>query len=209
MKQIESEALRAQSNPHFLFNTLNVIAADAVNSPPRSQQLIYDLSDLLRKTVDMSTDTLIPLCEELEIVDLYMTLQKSRFEDKLHYKLECDSFCNTLSVPPLILLPIVENAITHGIAPYVNNGNITVSVKNVGDDLYIKVFDSGPTFDDKNIHVGTGLRIVTETLSVYYPDNSRFMLESLPSGGCVTVKLPAKVYSPQEIQKQLNVWSEK
>ncbi|WCE32211.1 sensor histidine kinase [Vibrio sp. SCSIO 43137] len=209
IKLIESEALRAQSNPHFLFNTLNVIAADAVTSPQRSQQLIYDLSDLLRKTVDMSTDTLVPLCEELEIVQLYMTLQQSRYEDKLHYKVECDSSCNTMAVPPLILLPIIENAITHGIAPYVNDGKIWVSIKKIDDDLYIKVSDNGPSFDDKNIRLGTGLKIVTETLRVYYPDNSYFMLESLPSGGCVTVKLPAKVYSPQEIQKQLNLWSEK
>ena len=192
LQQLESEVLRARSNPHFLFNTLNLIAYEAKADPERCQALIYDLADLMRRTVDMSSLTLVTVEQELAIVSLYLQLQQRRFEDRLSFTIDCDDNCKQLTLPPLLLQPVIENAITHGIATQAVSGQINVRVYQTQKTLHIDIRDSGKQFSAEHVTHGAGLSILQKTLQSYYSDNHFFILKSTPSGTQVSITLPAQ-----------------
>ena len=190
LKQAQIESLRSQNNPHFFFNTLNLIASETTKNPQQAKELIYDLSDLLRTTISMTRDFYIPVTEELHVVELYLRLQKKRFEDRLTYEINCDEDCLQLAIPPLLLQPVVENAIKYAVAPYAKKACISVDIYLKNENLEIHVRDTGPTFSEQDVHPGMGLTILKKTLKNYYPGQHHMALKSTPNGGHLMINLP-------------------
>lgn len=136
------QALKNQLNPHFLFNTLNTIARMAkIEGAPTSEQMTLAVSSLLRYNL-RTNDPLVPLAQELKVVDDYMYIQQMRFGDRVRYRLDCQAARDTL-VPVFLLQPLVENAVQHGLAGQENGGGICVCVRAVDGRLRIAVTDTG------------------------------------------------------------------
>lgn len=141
-------ALRAQIHPHFLFNTLNVAGA-LIRSGDRDQsiQTLVSLSELLRRSLRHSTADEVPLEEELEFLDLYLAIQRTRFGNNLRVKMNIDERARAARVPPLMLQPLVENAIRHGLDPEREAGTVSVVASVSGEGLRIVVEDDGGRLD--------------------------------------------------------------
>lgn len=190
MKETELKMLRAQSNPHFLFNTLNLIATEITDSPSNAKEIVYDLADLLRSNVRLARQTFTSLEAEMEIVRLYLTLQEKRFKDRLTFDIDVEPGTEKVAIPSLILQPIVENTVKHAVAPYASNAHISVSAYKVSEQLHIVFKDSGPHFEEKNVKEGDGLRIIRKTLALHYPDDHQYHLKSTLHGGEFTLIVP-------------------
>src|ERR1700733_12865110 len=137
------EVLKIQLEPHFLFNTLNSIAALARNDGPAAEHMTLKLADLLRFSLDAMGVHEVPLSRELTVLQKYIEIQQTRFQDRL--QVEMDIAPNTLSalVPNMILQPLVENAIRHGIGPRRAPGHIRITTRQVFDELWMEICDNG------------------------------------------------------------------
>jgi two-component system, LytTR family, sensor kinase len=140
--QAKLDALRMQLHPHFLFNTLNAISTLVHRDPNAADEMIGNLSELLRATLD-SSEQEIPLRQELEFLDRYLDIQKVRFGDRLRLAKEIDATALEARVPTLILQPLVENAVRHGIEPQTGVGLVQIRVRRDGDALRVSVHDNG------------------------------------------------------------------
>lgn len=189
-QQIELNAIRAQNNPHFLFNTLNLIASEISQHPANAQDIVYDLGDLLRLTLKMTKNKWSTIEEELKMADLYLSLQKKRFSDRLSYRIESSPACNKIKVPSLLLLPGIENAIKYAVGPYAVKAQVSVIFTLQENQLIIHIKDSGPIFDSQNIQWGNGLSIMHQTLQTHYPNRHEISLDSSATGGCLTLQIP-------------------
>jgi two-component system, LytTR family, sensor kinase len=190
LKETELNRLRAQSNPHFLFNTLNMINAEISQDPQNAKEMVYDLSDLLRKNIRMAQKGHSTLTEELHLVTLYLTLQQKRFKDRLTFEIRETNETKSFRVPALILQPVIENAVKHAVAPYASKAHITVETYPSDESVIIEIRDTGPVFRDKDVVEGDGLRILRQTLDLQYDGSYNMMLESTSSGGLFTLRLP-------------------
>lgn len=141
--QARLDALRAQLNPHFLFNTLNAVSALADHDPRGVRRMIARLSDLLRYTLEESTDQEVPLHRELDLLGEYVELMQIRFQGKLAVTIRVDDDVRDAMVPNLILQPIVENAIKHGVNQVTGSGEIELHARRDGDRLVVTVTDNG------------------------------------------------------------------
>lgn len=136
-------ALQSQINPHFLFNTLNVIARATVNDTHHTTtKLIYSLADLFRYNID-HFNTYSTLQEELNIVEKYMYIQKHRFRDRINYVVTGDTGCGQALIPSMLIQPLVENAIIHGIEDLEKGGTIVVNIRRKCDTLMLRIYDNG------------------------------------------------------------------
>jgi two-component system, LytTR family, sensor kinase len=150
------DVLRSQLNPHFLFNTLNAVSALVDRDPRGARRMIARLSDLLRYTLEEGTEQEVPLHRELDLLDEYIELMQIRFQGRLNVKVRVEDGVRSALVPNLVLQPIVENAMKHGVAPAAGSveregeaaeereGKIDIGARRVGDDLVITVADNGP-----------------------------------------------------------------
>ncbi|WHI47555.1 histidine kinase [Microbulbifer sp. VAAF005] len=189
-QQAELQILKMQSNPHFLFNTLNLIASEVIQHPSKAKELIYSLSDLLRDTINLTKTQWITIEEELRLIELYLLLQQKRFEDRFTFDIDCPQNLNGMNIPSLLLMPAVENAIKYGIAPYAKSGHVSVNVELNNSYIEVEVQDTGACFDDKNITYGEGLRILTQTLRVNFSDNHALKLNSSGEGASLKIRFP-------------------
>lgn len=144
LTQARLDALRAQLNPHFLFNTLNAVSALAERDPKGVRRMIARLSELLRYTLEESTDAEVPLHRELDLLGEYIELMQIRFQGKLSVAIEVAPDVREALVPNLILQPIVENAIKHGVNQISGIGRIAVRARRAGENLMVTVTDNGP-----------------------------------------------------------------
>src|SRR5205823_1463123 len=136
--------LAMQLQPHFLFNTLNTIAELVHDDPDVADDMITGLSDLLRKTLELGPAQEIPLQAELDLLGRYLDIQRARFGDRLRVAVAADAEARAAAVPVLLLQPLVENAIRHGLAEHVASGQIAIAARRDGDRLVITVTDDGP-----------------------------------------------------------------
>lgn len=174
----ELEALRAKVNPHFFFNTLNSIASLIPEDPIKAEELVEKLSHLFRYTLDASNNDLVRLKNELEFVQEYLDVEKVRLADRLEYEIEMEEALAGLKIPSMLLQPLVENSIRHGISPLKEGGKISIHCYSNGDQHIIKVKDSGKGFDPQLKSEGFGLRGVKERLSLLYGPDSRLEIHS-------------------------------
>lgn len=196
LKDAQLDALRAQLRPHFLFNALSAIQTLTLrNGDRQSAQMIARLSEFLRTTLDGKEKNLIPLADELSFVDQYVAIEKCRFEGRLTVETDIDPEVKGTPVPTLILQPIVENAIRHGIEPKDGPGRITIEAWREEDRLGLRVIDDGVgTRCDGPQTIGQGLSNTEKRLTQLYGNNFSLDITSSPEEGfTVTLLLPSKI----------------
>jgi two-component system LytT family sensor kinase len=167
-------ALRTQLDPHFLFNTLNAVSSQVERDPKLARAMIEQLGDLLRWSLDSHGKQSIRLRDELAFTNRYLALQKIRFGDRLQIEIEVTSDAEDALVPSLVLQPLVENAIRHGLSSKPQGGALLVSAQRRDDHLVLRVEDDGvglaPGWSLEE-DSGIGLRLTRERLAVRYPDS--------------------------------------
>ncbi len=192
--QLESElsAIQARINPHFLFNSLNTIAALIPEDAAGAEEAVLQLSGLLRHTLDGSKQRFVPLRDEVAATKRYLALESLRFGDKLHVRFAVDAGIDEVHVPPLVLQPLVENAVKHGIARR-GGGRVEVGIVDGGDHIRIDVQDDGDgTVDAEGTK--TAHRDLAKRLEILYEDAARFEIDRQgPIGGFrVILELPKR-----------------
>ena len=194
------EVLKIQLEPHFLFNTLNSIAALARNDGEAAENMTLQLADLLRFSLDAMGVHEVPLSRELTVLQKYIDIQQMRFRDRL--QVEMDIAPNTLRalVPNMILQPLVENAIRHGIGPRRAPGHLRIVSRQVFDELWMEIGDDGMglTRFGGVPPDGVGLRNTRARLQQLYNHDHRLTLEDAPGGGCIVkIHIPFRTYSEE------------
>ena len=164
-------SLEARVHPHFLFNTLNSISALIPVNPAHAEQLVGRLAVLLRASLDSGRHPLIPLHEELAMVDSYLAIEKARFGDKLRCSVEAQAGSQDRPVPPMAVQSLVENAVKHGIMVR-GEGDIVVDATLGEAGLRVEVRDTGPGFDLTAVPAGRGLDNLVERLQALFGDSA-------------------------------------
>jgi two-component system LytT family sensor kinase len=187
-------ALSSQINPHFLFNTLNSVASLIRQNPEQARQVVYKLSKILRRLL-RKQDNMVPLREELSFIDDYLAIEMVRFGDKLHFVKDVAPECIDMLVPSMLLQPLVENSIRHGLASKVAGGTIRVRGVKAGSRVQIFVEDDGVGIPESKLarlfENGIGVNNVNERLKVLYGDNYKMWIDSRPNEGTSTgVEIP-------------------
>ncbi|MCX6174774.1 MAG: histidine kinase [Ignavibacteriales bacterium] len=189
------ETLKMQLNPHFLFNTLNMISSTMYEDTQAADKMIANLSDLLRITLKSSSKGENILAKEIDILNLYIEIMKARFKDKLEIVLQIDEETIEALVPNFIFQPLVENSIKYGMENLTST-KIEVSAKKSLDKLIIKIRDNGPGIQKENAAVlnsGVGLSNTVERLEKLYGNNFEFNWVNLDEGGLLlTIEIPFK-----------------
>jgi two-component system, LytTR family, sensor kinase len=191
-------ALSSQINPHFLFNTLNSVASLIRLDPDQARQVVYKLSKILRRLLRQQ-DNLTTLGEELGFIDDYLAIEMVRFGDKLRFVKEVEPETLDLLVPSMLLQPLVENSIRHGLASKVDGGTIRVRSRRLGNQLQIVVEDDGVGIPEARLarmfeQGGIGVNNVNERLKVLYGDSYRMWIDSRPGEGTSTgIEIPEQV----------------
>jgi hypothetical protein len=189
LSEARLQALRAQLNPHFLFNTLNAISVLAMKGEgARVTHTLSLLSELLRLTIEGLPQE-VSLAQELELTDRYLEIQQVRFPDRLLIERDIPPEVEEALVPSLLLQPVVENAVLHGVSRRVEGGRITLRARRVGDELELQVCDTGPGFQRTAGREGIGLSNTRARLEQLYGDAQRVTCSN-DSGACVTIVLP-------------------
>lgn len=191
------ESLKAQLQPHFLFNTLHAIGGLVRQGEgQKAVRMIAGLSTLLRHTLDQVTSPEIPLHAELEALERYVEIEEIRFEGRLEFERSIDPVVIDVAVPALLLQPLVENAIRHGLAHRSESGRVTISARGMGDSLLIRVSDDGAGVAhdfDVEARAGVGLRTTRRRLTQLYGDAASLDVKPLePHGTEVVVRLPQR-----------------
>lgn len=195
--QARLQVLRMQLQPHFLFNTLNAITALMHRDVEAAERMLARLGELLRLTLESGDAQEVPLKEELEFLERYLEIEKARFGDRLTVGLAIDPETLDARVPHLILQPLVENAIRHGIAPRAAPGRIDIRSQQGDGFLCLQVRDDGrglPASDRESPRGGIGLANTRARLKQLYGANHRFRLEQRPETGLVvTLEIPFRL----------------
>jgi two-component system, LytTR family, sensor kinase len=194
LSQAELRALRMQLHPHFLFNTLNSISALLHTDKEAADRMIARLGDFLRLTLSSQSSHQVTLAEELRFLECYLSIERERFRERLRVSIEIEPEAMSSRVPHLLLQPMVENAIRHGIAHLERPGSLAVRARTDGSYLKIEVEDDGPGLDETLADDGVGFRNTRSRLEALYGANHRFSL-SRPAGGglLVTIELPLEL----------------
>src|ERR1700691_2548677 len=190
-------ALRMQLDPHFLFNALNTISAQVERDPRLARTMIEHLGDLLRLSHDARDRQEIPLAEELAFLDHYIAIQKIRFAENLRIEIQIAPQVKYALVPCLIVQPLVENAIRHGISQRASGGTVTVTAERDRNQVQMRVLDDGvglPPGWALEESSGTGLSVTRERILGLHPNgNSRFSVRAREGGGTeVEISLPLR-----------------
>jgi sensor histidine kinase YesM len=186
LARAELQVLKMQLQPHFLFNALNTIAEMAHNDPNDADRLIARLGHLLRLSLEQAGHQVVPLRQELQILEAYLEIEQTRFQDRLSIRMEIADGILDAGVPALLLQPLVENAIRHGTSPHTGRGRIEVHGERRGEELHVEIRDSGPGFPPLGQYrEGLGLRNTRERLRQLYGPEQAFSLGTDPAGGAV------------------------
>jgi len=192
------DALQRQINPHFLFNTLNSIAALVRSQPELAREMTVKLANILRALLK-DHDTYVPLSQELRFTDDYLDIEVVRFgADKLRVEKQIDPRTLEVLVPSILLQPLIENSIKHGLEPRIHGGTITLRSRMEGERVLIEVADDGvgmghrPVSPLRRDGAGIGMKNVQERLEVLYGDRAHFSVTSNPGRGTlVSIEIPA------------------
>ncbi len=194
------DALQRQINPHFLFNTLNSVASLVRSQPELAREMIVKLANILRALLK-DHDTYVPLREELKFTDDYLAIEVVRFgAGKLRVEKEIDPRTLEVLVPSILLQPLIENSIKHGLEPRIHGGTVTLRSRLEGDRVLIEVADDGvgmnprPAPALRRQGAGIGMKNVQERLEVLYGNQARFNVVSNPGRGTlVSIEIPANL----------------
>ena len=166
----ELDALHSKVNPHFLYNALNSIADLSITDGKKGRKMTIALADLFRYSINYSNNNFSTVKDEVEMADVYMQIEKIRFEDQLNYIISVDKELNNYLLPRIILQPLVENAVKHGLKVTGKMTEISLEVKKSGTGLVISVADTGPRFPDE-LNPGYGVKSVYDKLDLLFLGN--------------------------------------
>lgn len=186
LARAQLQALKNQLHPHFLFNTLHTISALVHEDPERADRTIARLSELLRLFLATSTIHEVSLAEELRILDLYLEIERTRFEDRLSVHFDVPPELQGAMVPNLVLQPLVENAIRHSVGRKAGAGWVSIAAEKYGETLVLRVTDNGEGLHgdpDHRPESGKGLAITRGRLESLYGQQQALVLRDLQTGG--------------------------
>ena len=179
----ELAAIKAQLNPHFLYNVFNTINASVPPKQEKTRRLIATLSDLFRYQLKATKEELVSLEEELEFVKKYLELEKARFEDRLNIEINVPKTLYHERIPPMLLQPLVENSVKHGISNQLNGGEIAISIFKEGEKLKFEIADTGIGVNDKESIFGKGVGLTNTRLRLQKMYQSHLeILDNEPQG---------------------------
>lgn len=201
LAQAQLQALKMQIHPHFLFNTLNTISSYVYKDQDLAVSMISRLSELLRLTLETGEETEISLGDELAITAKYLAIEQIRFAERLKVTQEIDPQARDQRVPALILQPLVENAIRHGISPQIEGGTISIHARIEKATLVIEVLDIGKGLRSpcRENGTGIGLKNIRSRLRQRYGERASLVLSPAGTGGCrAALTLPLDFPGPNE-----------
>jgi two-component sensor histidine kinase len=197
-KLVESQlsALRLRLDPHCLFNTLNMISSELGAKPKLARRMIEDLGLLIRQSLEYQESAEISLAEELQLVDHYISIQKTRFGERINFRREVEPAALAARVPSMLLQPLVENAVRHGIEHRVSGGMVGISAHVAAEQLHLEVYDDGiglPLQWKLDGSTGLGVSVTRERLKTLYSatGNYEFTIGRREGGGTrVSIRIP-------------------
>lgn len=182
-QEAQNRALRYQINPHFLFNTLNAIAALVRDAPARAEQMVVQLSDFFRRSLAVNPMEDLSLSEEVELQRLYLEIERTRFPDRMRFDVALDPGTTEARLPALLLQPLVENAVKHGVARSEEPTCIRIRTRSDGQVLEIVVENDAKASAPRSSGEKVGLRNVAERLRSRFGDAARLLTEEIAGGG--------------------------
>jgi len=190
-QRIELQMLRAQLDPHFLFNSLNGIAAEIRSHPDAAREMVLELSDYLRYSLEHRNKATGRLSAEIEAMSAYLRIQQARFGTRLDYSVDADAAASQRIVPGFVLQPLIENAVKHSLERSTETAEIRIASRAKGEELTIEVTNTGCLQPGKPTAAGgLGLETLRRRLNLHYPERHSFALEE--GEGCVRAILRLK-----------------
>jgi len=202
LAQAEIKRLQSQIKPHFLFNSLNTITSFCRTNPEKARELLVDLSSYLRKSLKNHKD-FVTVADELQQIKSYLAIKKARFGARIKVSIDMESGCEEWPIPPLIIQPLVENAVRHGIAVKEDGGSLQVMVSKLDSELHVSVQDDGVGMNKKqsedifrknNLEYsseGIGLKNINQRMEQIYGPQYKMVIDSQPeSGTIVNLRIP-------------------
>lgn len=187
--------LQAQVEPHFIFNTLAHLMSLIDSDPARGKEMLDHLIDYLRTSLSHARRDWVTIAEEMEVVDAYLAVLAMRTGERMRVEREIEEAVLECPVPPMLLQPLVENAIKHGIEPRTGQGNVVVGARREDSCLVLEVRDDGPGFSGTSSGSGHGIVNLRERLQSGYGECADFVLEELPDGGVMArITIEGAVY---------------
>ena len=189
-RQAELQSLRAKINPHFLYNALNSIASLAATDPLKTEKMALALSDFFKYAINREQKQFNSLQEELNAIRTYLEIEKVRFGDRLSFEIDCEPGLLSIRIPQLLIQPLVENTIKHGLSQITENGFIKVSIAQEVQNLWIKIYDNGPAFPEGPLS-GFGIRNAQERIGLLYGSKASINWENKPEkfiGLCLPIE---------------------
>jgi LytS/YehU family sensor histidine kinase len=190
-RDAELRALRAQLNPHFLFNSLNSIAGLITVEPDRAREMCQRLGDFLRESLQVGQASRITLAREIALIEQYLRIEQVRFGVRLQVALEVAPETRDVLVPPLLLQPLVENAVRHGVATRLDGGTVSVTTRRAADRVIIVVVNPRDV-DSRRGGTGLGLGIVRRRLAAAYGESAALAIEAASESYQVSVTIPGQ-----------------
>jgi two-component system LytT family sensor kinase len=192
--QARLDALTSQINPHFLFNTLNSVSSLIRTNPQQARAVVYQLSNILRRLL-RKHDNFSTLRDELSFIDDYLSIEVVRFGDKLRFRKDVEPAALDMQLPSMLLQPLIENCIKHGLASKIGGGSITLSARRVEERLHLLVADDGVGIPESEMATllerGIGVSNVNERLKVLFGADYRMWIDSKPGQGTrIEIEVP-------------------
>jgi LytS/YehU family sensor histidine kinase len=193
-REAELTAIKAQLQPHFLFNALNSILALIEHDPPEARQMLIRLSSLLHSVFDRLDEPLVPLDRELEMIHEYLNIERIRFGDRMTFSIEAERTARDTPIPPFLLQPLVENAVKHGIEPSSRPAAVRITARLDNGRLRLSVADTGPGVNGTDpVGHGRGLALTRQRLeSVYGARAFTMRAERVVGGFTVILDVPVE-----------------
>jgi len=189
-REAELKALKAQLDPHFLFNSLNSISSLCGSNPSSARTLTTLLAEYLRKSLRVGTADAITLSEELELASSYLAIERIRFGPRLEFAQQIEESARSFRVPPLLLQPLVENAVTHGVGHLLEGGVVQISAHREGESVRITVENRCDPDRPARSGEGIGLANTKRRVKTFYGDAARIDIENVADRFKVTLSLP-------------------
>ncbi len=189
-REAELQAFRTQIDPHFLFNCLNSISSLCGSDPTAARHTAVRLGDFLRASLKLGSDDTIPLEEELQLCSAYLDVERVRFQDRLVYRQEIEKSCLRERLPALLLQPLLENALKHGIAHLLEGGEVALECRRNGRDLVISLVNSCDPARPRSRGAGIGLANVRGRLALLYGNRASLAVTEKEESFGVEIRLP-------------------
>jgi len=201
VSEAELQTLRATVHPHFLFNSLNTLANVTLTDGEKAHRLCRLLADFLRYSVAYGKQTSVSLRDELEHVQNYLGIERERFGDRLGTSFDIDDSVLSVELPPLILFPVIENAIKHGIDSLIEGGTLQIEARKQGNNLHVKVSNPLDELGQKARGTGHGLVSLERRLKNRYGERSRIQRSKEPGSFSVSLYIPLSVADDESSSK--------